>query len=230
MPINALILSHLFWPSLKLTNVSLPHQMQKCVDTYKVEFEAVKQSRILKWRLDVGLVDLDLTLPSGQELSVSVTPLQSAVICLFERQDAWRMSDIVAALDDSKTAADAIQQAVAFWQTRGIITFDEKDEQYLLNEASPTNDMDHDVAVVDEASQTAFTDPRAEQMNVYWSYIQGMLTNLGPLPAARIQMMLSMFVQSPARYDFGQEDLEAFLNAKVREDQLEVEGGVFKMK
>ena len=67
-------------------------------------------------------------------------------------------------------------------------------------------------------------------MQVYWSYINGMLTNLGSLPLARIQMMLSMFVQAPNKYDRTEQELEAFLAMKVREDTLELTGGVYKLK
>lgn len=68
-------------------------------------------------------------------------------------------------------------------------------------------------------------------MQIYWPYIQGMLTNLGPLPAERIQMMLSMFVVAPNKYDSRQEDLNTFLADQVRADLLErVAGGSFALK
>jgi len=45
-------------------------------------------------------------------------------------------------------------------------------------------------------------------MKVFWSYIVGMLTNLGPLPPDRIHSMLSMFVQGETKYEESLEDLK----------------------
>ena len=68
------------------------------------------------------------------------------------------------------------------------------------------------------------------KMQLYLSFITGMLTNLGPLPMERIQMMLGMFVQGPEPYSETLEDLVEFLNQLVSEEKLDFQDGLFSMR
>ena len=64
------------------------------------------------------------------------------------------------------------------------------------------------------------------------TFIVGMLTNLGVLPAERIQSMLSMFVPPPNAYNRTEEELRDFLADEVRKGRLEFvkgEGGGYKL-
>jgi anaphase-promoting complex subunit 2 len=78
--------------------------------------------------------------------------------------------------------------------------------------------------------QDSAEETKKAEMQLYWTYIVGMLTNLGALPLDRIHMMLSMFVQAPQKYDCKPEHLSAFLEQKIREDLLEASGGMYKLK
>ncbi|KAJ1652782.1 Anaphase-promoting complex subunit 2 [Dispira simplex] len=71
---------------------------------------------------------------------------------------------------------------------------------------------------------------RAEEMRIYWSFVVGMLTNLGALSLDRIQGMLGMFVQDPAPYSCSERELEQFLALMVREDKLELSSGLYRLK
>jgi len=57
-----------------------------------------------------------------------------------------------------------------------------------------------------------------------------MLTNLGKLPLDRIYTMLSMFaMQGPGSKECSPAELKAFLDCKVREQQLTYSGGVYQL-
>jgi anaphase-promoting complex subunit 2 len=59
-----------------------------------------------------------------------------------------------------------------------------------------------------------------------------MLTNLGVLPAERIQSMLSMFVPPPNAYNRTEDELRDFLGEEVRKGRLEFikgESGGYKL-
>ncbi|KAG6892253.1 hypothetical protein C0992_001224, partial [Termitomyces sp. T32_za158] len=66
---------------------------------------------------------------------------------------------------------------------------------------------------------------QAEQMKVYWKFIEGMLTNLGALPLDRIQTMLKY---APG-YDRTMEQLAAFMEAARREGLVTGRDGQWRL-
>ena len=66
---------------------------------------------------------------------------------------------------------------------------------------------------------------------VFWSYIVGMLTNLGKLPLDRIHTMLRMFAMqgSSGGKECSLAELKAFLDCKVREQQLTYSAGAYQL-
>ena len=66
---------------------------------------------------------------------------------------------------------------------------------------------------------------------VMWSYVVGMLTNLGKLPLDRIHTMLKMFaMQGPSSsHDWSPAELKTFLDKKVKEQQLVCSGGLYQL-
>jgi anaphase-promoting complex subunit 2 len=67
---------------------------------------------------------------------------------------------------------------------------------------------------------------QAEQMRVYWKFIEGMLTNLGPLPIDRIQAMLKL----APNYDQTVEQLAGFMEAAKREGLVSVNSGLWRLE
>ena len=65
---------------------------------------------------------------------------------------------------------------------------------------------------------------------MFWSYIVGMLTNLGKMPLDRIHGMLQMFaLQGAGGNECSQMELKVFLDRKVREQQLTLTGGMYQL-
>lgn len=56
-----------------------------------------------------------------------------------------------------------------------------------------------------------------------------MLTNLESLPLDRIHQMLKMFVYEETSTEFTVEDIQNFLDKKIREHQLILSNGVYKL-
>jgi len=93
------------------------------------------------------------------------------------------------------------------------------------------NELEDDEGTSSGSSGVQTTEEkREEEMQIYWSYIVGMLTNLGSLPAERIQQMLILFVQGPNKYDKSVEELRAFLAVMIREEKVELVGGTYQLK
>ena len=67
-------------------------------------------------------------------------------------------------------------------------------------------------------------------LQLFWAYIQAMLTNLESMTLDRIHSMLRMFVATgPVVTEMDVNELEAFLQRKVREHQLMVSAGVYRL-
>ena len=65
-----------------------------------------------------------------------------------------------------------------------------------------------------------------------WSFIVGMLTNLGQLPLERIHTMLKMFAMqgpSSSTHECSPAELKAFLDRKVKDQQLVYSGGKYHL-
>lgn len=74
-------------------------------------------------------------------------------------------------------------------------------------------------------------DESREEMRVYWSYIQGMLTNLGAVNAEKIHSFLKILVPKETPYSKSLEELNQFLEFMVEEEQLIVGGdGLYKLQ
>ena len=66
-----------------------------------------------------------------------------------------------------------------------------------------------------------------EEMDVVWQYVQGMLTNVGAMPAARIIRMLNMTI--PGGCSVTTPALKEFLGGKVEEGKLELGKGGYRL-
>lgn len=67
-------------------------------------------------------------------------------------------------------------------------------------------------------------------VQLFWTYIQAMLTNLESLSLERIHSMLKMFVMTgPVVTEIDIQELQGFLQKKVRDQQLIYSGGVYRL-
>lgn len=80
-----------------------------------------------------------------------------------------------------------------------------------------------------ESAMTSANDRREEELQVFWSYIGAMLTNLDSLPLERIHQLLRMFASHGPGVEFSQDELKDFLQRKVREHALIFTAGVYQL-
>ena len=124
---------------------------------------------------------------------------------------------------------------MSYWQSQGLIKESATDYFTLVQE--PTGvDVDEPPAKSDEcdddeneSAMASTHDQREEELQVFWSYIVGMLTNLDSLPLERIHQMLKMFASHGPGVEFSQEELKNFLQRKVREHALIFASGVYQL-
>lgn len=126
-----------------------------------------------------------------------------------------------------------VRKRLLFWQSHGLINETSTDYYVLVEDfdkstdhASAQHDCEDDEM---ESAMASASDQREEELQVFWSYIVGMLTNLDSLPLERIHQMLKMFASHGPGVEFSQEELKNFLQRKVREHSLVFSAGVYQL-
>ncbi|KLO14760.1 Cullin [Schizopora paradoxa] len=234
------IISKHFWPPLQTGKLQMPGQYKEILETYSKEFTAFKQDKKLRYLPQLGTLDLTIEL-TDRTLDVHVPPLEAAVIELFSTKDEWILDDLSKELN---VDSSAVRQALDTWVDYGVVSEDKLHHFVLLETsesgsaagpsrpAAPRTDkslkefvgkpavVENEAAPVMSAQQQ-----EAEQMRVYWKFIEGMLTNLGTLPLDRIQTMLRF---APG-YSRSIEQLGVFMEAARREGLVVNTNGLWKL-
>ncbi|KAJ8300297.1 hypothetical protein KUTeg_021816, partial [Tegillarca granosa] len=188
-----------FWPAFREEKITFPEIMQKSLDEYTKKFEMLKGNRTLNWKPHLGLINMDIEL-KDRTLNFNVSPMP----------------------------ASALRRKIAYWQTQGLLKEESTDTFILVEEhKGRTHDM---IITDDEEAESAMASAHAqreEELQVFWGYIVGMLTNLESLPIERIHSMLRMFaMQGPLSVECSLSEMKAFLDRKVKEQELIYSGGI----
>ncbi|KAF8812048.1 hypothetical protein BYT27DRAFT_6431262 [Phlegmacium glaucopus] len=231
--VHPTIISRHFWPSLEASEMIMPGQFQQLQTDYAHEFTVFKPDKKLKWLPHLGTVQLELQL-EDRVVDVDVAPLEAAFIELFSQKALWTLEELISSVGSIDRGA-AIK-ALATWVDHGVLKEDPENTFILLEKAEGGLDAEGGRILTRDARVTVSTVPenppissiqqqQAEQMRVYWKFIEGMLTNLGTLPLDRIQTMLKF---APG-YDRSIDQLALFMEAARREGLVAVRDGVWRL-
>ncbi|XP_052873617.1 anaphase-promoting complex subunit 2 [Anopheles cruzii] len=230
-PLSALIVSSQFWPTFKKETMELPSAIKEIFDMYTKAYEAYKVNRTLHWTPLNGKVCIEVE-HNGKVQEMLVTPAQAAIIIHFSEQSQWELDALGQVLNMPPIV---LRKRLLFWQSNGLIRetkenvfvlVDKNDdsEKSLEQMQGQSNDMCEEEEA--ESAMESASDQREEELQVFWSYIEAMLTNLDSLPLDRIHQMLKMFA---SQVDFTQDELKNILQRKVREHKLVYAGGVYQL-
>lgn len=149
--------------------------------------------------------------------------------------------------------ASVVRKKIAYWQAQGLIeetsndqfTLIENIEQHARQDSGISNQSNISAYSTsfkpcnslseqgdddeNESAMASANDQREEELQVFWSYIVGMLTNLNSMPLDRIHQMLRMFALHGPGVEFSQDELKNFLQRKVREHALIFAAGVYQL-
>ncbi|XP_041369273.1 anaphase-promoting complex subunit 2-like isoform X2 [Gigantopelta aegis] len=225
--VNAMILSAQFWPAFREEKITLPEEMQHSLECFTKRFEALKGNRTLNWKPHLGLVNIDIEL-KDQVFSFSVSPVHAAIIMQFQNQDKWTVDELSTVLE---MPASALRRKITYWQSQGLLK-EEVPDMFMLVEEHKGHSQDVMIPDEDEteSAMASAQEQREEELQVFWTYIVGMLTNLDCLPLERIHSMLRMFaMQGPSAGECSIHELKGFLDTKVKEQKLIYSGGVYRL-
>lgn len=155
-------------------------------------------------------------------------PLEAAFIELFSEKDVWTVDELV--LRSGSVNRNAAVKALATWVDMHVLKEDSEGVFRLLSVTEgPTPGSRPQAPKPAEAGELppvmSVQQQQAEQMKIYWKFIEGMLTNLGSLPLDRIQSMLKF---APG-YDRTVEQLGSFMEAARREGLVNAKDGMWRL-
>ncbi|XP_055920169.1 anaphase-promoting complex subunit 2 [Eupeodes corollae] len=229
--LKSLIISSQFWPAFNKETLELPEEIEEEFKKFTKSYEAYKGNRTLCWRNVTGRVELEIEL-GDRTLEITAAPTQAIIIYHFQTKSQWSLEELSMVM---KIPPSVLRRRIGFWQTQGILRESQPDVYVLVEETTGTGGMEEmqttDIAEDDESesAMASASDQREEELQVFWSYIVGMLTNLDSLPIERIHQMLKMFASHGPGIEFSQEELKNFLQRKVREHKLIFSGGVYQL-
>jgi anaphase-promoting complex subunit 2 len=228
--VHTTVLSRLYWPKQSLPNltailadaqpqtIQLPVPVRDTMERYADTFAAIKPNRQLCFLPNLGHVRVELQL-EDRDFDLLVTPAHASIIYQFSEQGKRTITQLIEALGMSEAE---LRRGLIFWTKQGILKETRTAEFTVIENVSQavTDVVVEDVAL--EVTEVVVDD----DMDMYWQFIVGMLTNVGALPLDRIQSMLGMFAPS---YDRPKEELGNFLSKKMREGAVQLKAGMYKL-
>ena len=247
--LSAKILSRLFWPSLNDERFKVPPPITELQRRYEQGFEELKSARKLTWLPALGQATVELVL-EDRTICEQVHTWQAAVIYAFDGlPDGLPVSKTASQLEEElEMDEDLIQSALTFW-TNQLVLHESSPGTYAvletLNNADRERSNAQNLLAVNHVSNIGGSEDSniggrkgngkggiekdSDKMGIYWSFVQGMLTNSSKeMQVAQIGMMLKMLIVEG--FPFSHEELAEWLGGKVQEGMLEVNGGKYRLK
>ncbi|KAG7298075.1 hypothetical protein JYU34_018845 [Plutella xylostella] len=230
---NAMILSAQFWPPFKDESLALPDEIKQHLEAYTKSFEALKGNRTLNWKPHLGTVNISIEI-GEKTLDLTVSPFNATLIMHFQDKPEWSLDELHQVM---KVPVTILRRKITYWQSMGLIS--EKSPDYFVLVESSDGNRSHvatgqvqEMICEDDEAESAMAsahDQREGELQVFWSYIVGMLTNLDSLPLDRIHQMLKMFASQAPGTECSLQELRQFLDTKVRSHQLVLQGSLYKL-
>ena len=226
------IVSKQFWPTLHGQDIELHPLIQNRMKVIAHEYSVLKNPRQLVWKTNLGMVHLELEFNGGQTKEFTVAPIFANIIMHLADRDSWSASELA---DTTKLDMTTLSKRVAYWINQGVVKTKKSNTgalHYLVVE-SLSADQQSQLTLDEDASESAVSGDAqlAEEMQVYESFVRGMLNNYESLPLDRIHNMLKMFVSSGEhKYDKTVQQLESFLGQLVVAEILVFTAGSYFLK
>lgn len=235
--VDAAIVSHIFWPSLQKEEFKNHDRIESQHDRFGNEYAKLKNPRRLVWMKQLGHVELEVEVYEKDKdghieshtKEVKCTPAHATLLAYFEDKPFWTVENLAI---ETEMPDEVVRKRMGFWINQRVIQ--EHRGGYALISAYDANAAEHslvDHEDEDHEHAVSFGADHEEEMQVYESYIVGMLSNLGQIPLEKIHTMLKTFVAgSDHKYDKTPQQLAVFLQQLCKDEKLECSpDGLYKL-
>ncbi|KAJ4290143.1 hypothetical protein N0V88_006651 [Collariella sp. IMI 366227] len=235
MEYHAKILSRLFWPGLEREHFLLPETVVARQREYEKGYEDLKAGRKLTWLNQLGQARVELEL-KDRTVGVDCSTVEATVVYAFQgaedsAEPAKKSVDDL--YEQLQMDEDLITAALHFWVNHGVLRrASSPPNTYVVAEtlADTTNNPPTATPMkphyrsshgrIRPVSKSAVSAKERERRDMYWRYIQGMLTNASAtMPLAQMAMMMKMLITDG--FAWGNEELQEFLAEKVTDGEME---------
>lgn len=240
--LHAKILSRLFWPQLHEETHLIPEPVIELQQSYETGFESLKSARKLTWLHTLGQATVELEL-RDRTIVEEVHTWQATLIWAFHHDDdnsEVHMS-IEELMEVLEMEENLVRSAVRFWVNKLVLhevapdtyavleTLNQEDRARSNAQAAASTAAGGNDESADDSGLVVNDGVGKEKMSIYWQFIQGMLKNSSSqMPLQQIAMMLKMFIVDG--FSVSNEELQEFLGRKVKDEELELVGGKYKLK
>lgn len=250
---HASILSRLFWPGLEREHFLLPSVVVQQQERYEAGYEGLKSRRKLTWLNQLGQARVEIEL-GDRTVTVDCTPVEATVVYAFQEGsdggDGAVQKSVEELYEQLQMDEDLITAALQFWAGKGVLRrVAGSSNIYVVAEtlssgpstgataAAAAGDTTADGQPMEEeepataaagAANQGMSARERERRDMYWRYIQGMLTNASAsMPLAQMAMMMRMLITDG--FPWSNEELQDFLGEKVAGGEMEVVGGKYRL-
>ncbi|XP_063934267.1 anaphase-promoting complex subunit 2-like isoform X2 [Zophobas morio] len=222
LPLQTLIISKLFWPSLHEELFSPPLLVKRWLSQFDESFQKIKAARCLSYLMNYGTVELELVF-GNKTFQYCVSPLLATIIIHFKENDKISSAELATLL---AVPPHVIKRKIAFWVNEGVL-IEVGDSTYEINQLGPHSPaqtsaicFERDAAIPAEPPQ------EAEDLELCWKFVVGMLTNIGAMSLKRIYSMLSMCVGESVPKETA---IKTYLQKRVIDGHLEYLAGNYSL-
>jgi anaphase-promoting complex subunit 2 len=245
--VDAAIVSHIFWPTLQKQQFKHHARIQTELDQFSTQYGQLKNPRRLVWMNQLGSVQLELDVVEEkadgtvavETREFSVAPLLATLISHFEDKDQWTAEELS---DETGLAEHVIQKRMGYWVNNRVIKllpghpvrYEVATRDHLMQgdnnpHSGVASMMDDDGS---EGQAVSVFAQEEEEIELFESFIMGMLANMGQLPLSRIHNMLKMVSGegSDVKYTKTLQQLSMFLQHLCKQDKIECgPDGMYKL-
>jgi anaphase-promoting complex subunit 2 len=231
----------------------LPEVVVEQQRVYEAGYERLKSRRKLTWLNQMGQARVEIEL-RDRRVEVDCSTVEATVVYAFQRPEGVDEDDDAPPVRKSvdelyeqlQMDEDLITAALQFWVSKGVLrrvagapntyvvaeTLDEPstaDAAVAAATTEPTGSADQPMEETPEAAaKPGLSAKERERREIYWRYIQGMLTNASAsMPLAQMAMMMKMLIADG--FPWSNEELQDFLGEKVLEGEMEIVGGKYRL-
>jgi len=221
----------------------IPMKYRDQVTEFTTEYEKQKLPRKLRWHSDLGTVLVSIEFQDHRVVQIQASPRAVSVLEVFSDDDddgrrvlQLSVEEIAKKMNVGESCYGIIRGEIGFWIRNAVLRKVEQVEDGIERYEVIENEdefVGEGVGVDQEASDERTGENEAtkksDEMEIYSSYIFGMLQNFDALPLERIHQMLKMFVVNPP-FDKTQRQLFSFLEELVVEEKLVFSQGQYSVK
>ena len=87
--VDAMIVSRHFWPTIHGRSFKAHPRAARYLGDFSSKYSVLKAPRELEWKLNLGIVELDLIFGGVQKRAFRVDPLHASILLHFEDAGCW---------------------------------------------------------------------------------------------------------------------------------------------